>query len=503
MAAFTVPDDLRQRYVAAGQEQVFKFIDEGKVDAAAAESLTAALGGMDIERVNELYASTMADASAESVDEPLEPFPEVASIEGASAEDKAAWSNVCVEALSRGEVGVILLAGGQGTRLGFDRPKGEYILGLPSRKTLFQLQAQRIQRLQEMASKATGVENVRIPWYIMTSPMTDTDTREHFQEVNNYGIAEEDIVFFQQGTLPCLTMEGKVMLETGSSVAKAPDGNGGIYMGLHTSGAMGNMEARGVKFIFVYAVDNAASRVADPLFVGYCIQQGADVGVKTTPKANALEKIGVLCMKGDSPAVVEYSDIKEADAQATNEDGSLRLSTGSICIHYYSFQFLNETCSPASLPKVYHVAKKAIPYAHPETGATVPKSELPGNTGMKLESFIFDVFPMAKNMAVMQCVRAQEFSPVKNAPGNPVDSPDSALAITATLHKGWLEAAGAVLEGEGIAEVSPLVSYAGEGLQCLAGVTLKLPVQVVLSSEGGEGPEVSDEPNQRVLRLVQ
>jgi len=493
-----VSAELRERYTAAGQEQVFKFIDEGKTERGA--DLIAELENLDVERVNALYTATMANVE---VDEPLEPFSEVASLETASDDSTASWSNTCFEAMSRGEVGVILLAGGQGTRLGFDRPKGEYKLDLPSQKTLFELQAQRLMRLREMASKSTGVEDVRIPWYVMTSPMTDSDTREHFASVNYYGYGEEDVVFFQQGTLPCLTEDGKIMLETASSLARAPDGNGGIYMGLHTSGVTDNMRERGVRYLYVYAVDNAVVRVSDPCFVGYCIQQDADVGVKVTPKANAGEKIGVLCKKGGRPAVVEYSDIKAEDAEAVNEDGSLRLSTGSICIHFYSFQFLSTTCSPESLPKVYHVAKKAIPYAHPETGLTIPKAELPKVTGIKLESFIFDVFPLSENMAVMECVRAQEFSPVKNAKGNPVDSPTSALAIISDLHKSWLAAAGATLDGDGAAEVSPLVSYAGEGLGCLAGRALSLPVHVQLRSELGdelpEGAEVVQDGDRELV----
>ncbi len=157
--------------------------------------------------------------------------------------------------------------------------------------------------------------------------------------------------------------------------------------------------------------------------------------------------------------VVEYSEMPKEACERINPDSSLVFSAGNVCIHFYSRNFLETTCSPDNLPKVYHIAVKKIPYAHPTTGKTIPASELKDNTGIKLESFIFDVFPLSDAMAAFEVPRSAEFAPVKNAPGSSSDSPNTALALISSLHRSWLISAGANVTGEGVVEVSPLVCY--------------------------------------------
>jgi UDP-N-acetylglucosamine/UDP-N-acetylgalactosamine diphosphorylase len=463
--------------------------------------------------VNELFTATMAAAAAEAAApaaSKLEPPVGVTRLADAPPEQAAAWRAAGLAAIAAGRMGVIILAGGQGTRLGFDKPKGLYDVRLPSHRCLFALQAQRLIRLKELAAAAAGVppSSVALPLYVMTSPQTDADTRAAWEASAYFGLPRGDVTFFSQGTLPCLTFDGKIMLESGGAVATAPDGNGGIYRGLHTAGVVADMARRGVTGVHVFAVDNAVVRAGDPVFLGYCDSRGADVGNKVCPKAGPHEKVGVLARRGGAYTVVEYSEMDKASAEAVDPaTGALLYNAGNICIHYYSRAFLEGPASPSRLPKVYHVARKAIPYAHPDTGATLSKAELAarhgaatgGNSGIKLESFIFDVFPASTAMAAFEVGREAEFSPVKNAPGAADDSPDTARALVARLHAGWLAAAGAAVEpapgtapasaaSPPLVEVSPLASYGGEGLGALAGQTVVAPALVLAAGERAVPP---------------
>ncbi|KXN67575.1 nucleotide-diphospho-sugar transferase, partial [Conidiobolus coronatus NRRL 28638] len=178
------------------------------------------------------------------------------------------WENTGLEAIAKGEVGIILLAGGQGTRLGSSDPKGCYNIGLPSHKSLFQIQAERIARLQHL-SQIRYSRQVNIPWYVMTSKPTSAPTQDFFKKNNFFGLDPKNVIFFNQGTLPCLSKDGKILLEDKSNITMAPDGNGGIYPSLRLTGMLQDMEKRGIKYLHAYCVDNCLVKVCDPIFVGY------------------------------------------------------------------------------------------------------------------------------------------------------------------------------------------------------------------------------------------
>ncbi|KAJ1887744.1 UDP-N-acetylglucosamine pyrophosphorylase, partial [Kickxella alabastrina] len=268
---------LKQRYSDAGQAHVFKFFEDLEDETAAA--FFDQLSGIDIERCNEFFDRTVrspAGTEEESVElEPLASGSFASALEGGSqADDLAQWRAEGMRLIRENKVAVILLAGGQGTRLGSSAPKGCYDIGLPSGKGLFEIQAERIRRLQQIAAGA-GEQPATIPWLVMTSGPTSAATQKKFADSAFFGLKQEDVFFFNQGVLPCFDLEGKIMLESRGRVAVAPDGNGGIYEALRLSGALDWLRARGVEHVHSYCVDNCLVRVADPVFVGYAALRGA------------------------------------------------------------------------------------------------------------------------------------------------------------------------------------------------------------------------------------
>ncbi|CAA7264789.1 unnamed protein product [Cyclocybe aegerita] len=470
-------DTLMQRYEAAGQGHLFKFWS--KLTEAQQAELKAQLEALNIERVNRVYAKAVA-SEAEILDptvqvEMIQPLPKGASESVTDKVKAKEWRKIGLEAIGRGEVGVLLMAGGQGTRLGSSAPKGCYDIGLPSHKSLFQYQAERIARLQIVAelegSKPAG--SVVVPWYVMTSGPTRRDTEEFFKKNAYFGLNPKNVVFFEQGTLPCLTMEGKVLLETPSKVAVAPDGNGGVYAATRSPLSPGkpdtvlsDLAKRKILYVHAYCVDNCLVRVADPVFLGYSIQKQADCAAKVVPKTHPAESVGVVACRGDKFSVVEYSEISKEQAERRDpETGELSFRAGNIANHFYTTSFLNRV-ETFEDDLAFHIARKKIPHVDLETGGSVKPAK---PNGMKLEMFVFDVFPHTERFAVLEVERKEEFSPLKNAPGTGSDDPETSRRDLLAQHKRFLESAGAQVNEDVEIELSPLVSYAGEGLNAVKG----------------------------------
>jgi UDP-N-acetylglucosamine/UDP-N-acetylgalactosamine diphosphorylase len=405
----------------------------------------------------------------------IEPFPNVATLDGpTAATDREGWRLEGLQKIAEGKVAVLLLAGGQGTRLGTKDPKGMYDVGLPSGKTLFQLQAERLKRVAQLAKVESGTSaNVVVPWYVMTSGATDAATKEYFASKDFFGLGEENVFFFQQDMMPCMTPEGKLMLATKSTLAAAPNGNGGLYNSMDNAGALADMKKRGVELVCQYGVDNALIRMADPTFVGYCFATKADCGVKVVPKASADEAVGVLTLRDGKPGVTEYSEISKEDAERTDANGKLALSASHVCINAYSVAFLEEIAATHFRNMPPHIAKKKIPFCN-DAGEVVTPDDV---NGWKLELFIFDIFDKARKLVAFEASRAEEFSPLKNAPGNPSDSPDTCRAHVSAMCKKFLRDAGATLSDDAdnkLVEISPLRSYAGENLEEYSGKTVSV-----------------------------
>lgn len=414
----------------------------------------------DIQATDLAYVISSYDVSktvaAESKTHP-QPLQDVTKLKDLTEDNRTSWMQSGLKLIAEGKVAVLLLAGGQGTRLGSSAPKGCYDIGLPSHKSLFQLQAERLIRVQQLAADAIyGKDSaIRHPirWYIMTSPSTDAPTQDHFTKHQHFGLDPSQLFFFQQGQLPCLTPEGKVIMASSHRLASAPDGNGGVYLALAKSGALADMQTHGVEAVDCFAVDNALIKSADPLFIGHCHSQQTECGARVVAKAYPEEKVGVFARRGAHVEVVEYSEMDPQEAASVDPGtGELRYAWSNVCMHFFTTHFLVSMADRLQQQGRYHIAHKKIP------------SKDGPVQGVKLELFIFDTFPMAQRVSLMEVARGSEFAPVKNAPGSASDSPDTARQAILSLHQRWVEeAGGSVAAPEGV-EVSPLVSYAGEGL---------------------------------------
>ncbi|CAF1443300.1 unnamed protein product [Rotaria sp. Silwood1] len=471
---------------------------------------------VDFDRVKEAYDGIKYELlseinnhngkTSEVIDDIMEPIPDhmAGSINESSKEELEDYRLQGLKAISQGSVCVLLLAGGQGTRLGVDYPKGMFNIDLPSQKSLYQIQAERIRRLEQIANQQFNTTTGTIPWFIMTSEHTQEQTEEYFRSHNYFGLKRENIILFEQHTLPALDFQGKILLEEKYKLTKAADGNGGLYRALKTRAVLNEMKKRHIKYIHVYGVDNILVRLADPIFIGFCLNKNADCAAKVVKKIIPTEAVGVICKVGDRFQVVEYSEISEQTAHRKKSDDSdeLVFNAGNICNHFFTLNFLQDICQKHEKELRYHVAKKKIPSVD-DNGIYVSKpSQI---NGIKLEKFVFDVFPFSKTFAVWEVCREDEFSPLKNGSG----SKDTAATCRRDLmlqHVRWLQKAGAHLPldiNEHIetvgktCEISSLVSYAGENLEFVKGQTYDLPIFIEINTDTQQ--PITDFPKKLIL----
>jgi UDP-N-acetylglucosamine/UDP-N-acetylgalactosamine diphosphorylase len=332
------------------------------------------------------------------------------------------------ELIANGRVAAFVVAGGQGTRLGFDGPKGDFSISPLRNKTLFRIFAETIAAVSQKYKNAC-------PWYIMTSPLNHTLTRELFKSNDYYGLDHENVFIFQQGTLPNFSFDGKILLADKASMACSPDGHGGSLKALFQSGAIEDMKKRGAEFISYFQVDNPLINIFDPLFIGLHALDEAQMSSKAVIKTAPGEKVGNFCLVDGKVTVVEYSDLPDELAEKRNADGSLVFELGSIAIHIINTSFVEKlNATGFSLP--LHRAVKKIPHIGSHGNLVEPAEP----NGIKLETFVFDALPLASKSIILQTPRNEEFGPVKNATGP--DSPQTARRMMVARAADWLESAG-------------------------------------------------------------
>ncbi len=429
------------------QAQLLDFYSE--LNTEEQESLLNQIENIDFSLMEKLYRNLVVNQAHTQALGTVSPL-QAPRWEDFPLTEKAVYANSGMRALHQGKVAAFLVAGGQGSRLGFEGPKGMFNIGLPSGKSLFQLQAERLLKLSQHCGKS-------IPWYIMTSLENDSDTQNFFRAHNNFGYPAKDLFFFSQGQLPLINEQGKILLDSKSKISQGANGNGGCFLALAQSGALADMKKRGIENIFFYSVDNALVKMCDANFLGYFIHSALPTGSKAVAKAYAEEKVGVLCLREGRPAVLEYSDMPEEMIQRRLPNGELAFNAGNIAVHLFTRAFLEEN-SEGELP--YHVAHKKIAFVDASGIKQIPSQP----NAFKFELFMFDLFPKAKGMAALEVIRDEEFAPVKNKEGK--DSPETARNLILDLHKKWALANGISeneLQGK-ILEISPLQSFGGEKL---------------------------------------
>lgn len=479
----TAIETLRKYLEKYGQEHLIKFWDE--IDDEQRRQLKQEIDELNFSELQSFFERVTKpneSENAEKLDDKLQPIEEsqFLSIRRTSPALIEKYEMEGLSHIAAGHVGVLLMAGGQGTRLGFSHPKGMYDVGLPSKKSLFQIQAERIRTLQRLASKQTGKTDGRITWYIMTSEHTMEPTKLFFEQHNYFGLNANDVIMFEQGSMPCFGLDGKILLDEKHVIAKAPDGNGGIYRALKSQGILNDMERRGVLYLHAHSVDNILIKVADPVFIGYCVQQNADCAAKVVEKSQPNEAVGVICVVDGKYQVVEYSEISTKTSELRDLDGRLTFNAGNICNHFFSTEFLNKIGNKFEKDLKLHVAKKKIPFID-NTGKRC-KPEKPN--GIKIEKFVFDVFEFAEKFVVLAVERDEEFSPLKNADSAGKECATSARNDIYRYHKKLIEAAGGHVNGDDACEISPLLSYGGEGLKELVnGQTFTPPIHLKSSEE--------------------
>ncbi len=334
---------------------------------------------------------------------------EVSEIEARGAEFK----ELGLKAIREGKVGAVLLAGGQGTRLGLDRPKGTLNIGVAKELYLFE---QLLRNLMDVTDEA----GVYVPLYIMTSNINNADTTAFFEEHDYFGYPKDYVKFFVQEMVPACDYEGRIYMESQTEVAMSPNGNGGWFSSMVNAGLLSDIKERGIEWINVFAVDNCLQRIADPMFVGATIAYGCESGAKVVRKAAPDERVGVLCTEDGKPSIAEYYEMTEEMATARKENGDLKYGFGVILNYLFSEKKL-EQIADARMP--IHVVEKKIPYM--DEDGTFVKPEQPN--GYKFETLVLDMVHMMDDCIPYEVVREREFAPIKNLHG--VDSLDSAREL--------------------------------------------------------------------------
>lgn len=395
--AKTIVEEYHQEHLLSN----YKNLEEGKKQKIIDQILA-----IDFEQINNLYKNIKNNVKKEEKIEPIE-YIEKSKIK---KDDRKRYMNIGIEAITKGKLAVVTMAGGQGTRLGHKGPKGTFMLGTTPDKSLFEI-------LCDNLKKARNKYLADIPWYIMTSHENNDETMRFFENNNYFNYPKELIKFFIQGELPMVDKQGKILIGENGLIKLAADGHGGIFEAMFKNNVFNDMKQKNIEWIFVGPVDNPLSKLVDEEAIGLAVEKNVMGLGKSLIKINPEEKVGVFCKKNGKPSVIEYTEITDEMSKATDEAGELVYGESHINCNMFNIKGL-ETIGSSKLP--YHVAFKKANYID-KNGNIVVAEEA---NAYKFESFIFDAFEKLDNMLIYRVSREEEFSPVKNATG--IDSAETA-----------------------------------------------------------------------------
>lgn len=435
---------ISRRLETVGQGHLLRFFDQLGEDAR--RSLLAQIAELDLEKLPKLIEEYVFNKPVFELPASVQPAPYYPRNpkDARKPWDEAPYRAMGERLLRDGKVAAFVVAGGQGSRLGYEGPKGCYAAGAVTGKPLFAMFA-------EALLGAKDRYGVDVPWYIMTSPLNHAQTTQFFEANQFFGLRRENVMFFPQGVMPSLDIKtGKVLLASKDTVATNPDGHGGSLKALHASGALGDMRRRGVDTISYFQVDNPIVNPVDPVFLGLhagAPESSGQMSSKMVEKTEPGEKVGVFCAAGAGPRkgrveVVEYSDMPKALTDERDAHGGIKFNAGSIAVHVLGVGFVEKLNTDESFALPFHRAEKKIACVDPVSGEAVTPTS---NNGVKLERFVFDALPLCEKSIVYQTDRIDEFAPIKNADeaGKLMsDSPASCRLIQTLRAARWLEACG-------------------------------------------------------------
>lgn len=391
------------------QDHIIKLLN--KLEGKKKQELIEQIMKIDFQQIHELYENTkkeieIKENKIESID-----YLDKSKL---SKDEKEKLDNLGAEIIKNGKYAVVTMAGGQGTRLGHNGPKGTFKLDVYGKgKYLFEI-------LAENLKEANKKYNIQIPWYIMTSKENNKDTVEFLKKHNYFGYPKDKVRIFMQSELPLVDINGKLLIDKNYKIKEASDGNGGTYSSLRASGCLAEMKENGIKWVFICGVDNALLKMVDETLLGLAIDKNVQIASKSVVKANPHEKVGVFCKMNGHPKIIEYAELPEKMAEEVDKNGELKFGESNILCHLFTIDAI-EKASKETL--MYHSAFKKNSYIDENGKEAIPDEP----NSYKFESFIFDAFEFFDDMALLRVKREEEFAPVKNKEG--VDSPKTAKEL--------------------------------------------------------------------------
>jgi len=389
------------------QEHLLNFYE--KLEAGKKQELLNQILTMDFELLNDLY-NNINTVKASKDDVTAIPYKDKTKI---SEKQMEKYKNKGIEIIKNNKYAVVTMAGGQGTRLGHNGPKGTFMLELEPAKSLFEIFCDKLKIIKEKY-------NIVIPWYLMTSKENNKETIDFFEKNNYFNYPKDAIKFFIQGEIPMIDKKGKIILTEEGLIKNASNGHGGIFEAMFNNDIVKDLKNKGVEWIFIGPVDNPLVQMTDEIAIGYAVDENVLAVGKSIVKASPEEKVGVFCKRNNKPSVIEYTEITKEMAEETDENGELVFGESHINCNLFNIKAI-EKIGDEKLP--YHTAFKKATYMN-EKGEII-KPEEPNC--YKFETFIFDAFEKLDNMGILRGIREEEFAPVKNREG--ADSPETAIEL--------------------------------------------------------------------------